>query len=84
MNLVEFITARADEDQTEAGSALWTAAKEILGYEAEIDREFGCCHSADEIARGKCHSVTPESVTGLVSIAAVWHGHPDYDERWRP
>ncbi len=56
---------------------------EIGAYEAEIDRETGCCHKAGEILAGKCH-LKPGRIDGLRHLAAIWSDHPDYREGWKP
>ena len=56
----------------------------IFQYEAKIDGEWGCCHSADAIRLGKCPSTPPEKIDALRVAVSVYSDHPDYDEEWQP
>ena len=42
----------------------------IFQYEAQIDGEWGCCHSADEIEAGKCRDTQPGGVEAIRLLAA--------------
>lgn len=53
-------------------------------YEAKIDGEWGCCHSADAIARGYCPDTKVDEIDILRRLAAVWSSHPDYRQEWAP
>lgn len=44
----------------------------ILTYEAKIDSEWGCCHSAEDIGRGKCPDTKPEDIPGLLALAEIY------------
>ncbi len=53
-------------------------------YEATIDGEWGCCHTAEEIASGRC-SATPVDEIVMLRLLALPHvEHPDYREEWKP
>ena len=56
---------------------------EVLRYEATIDGEWGCCHSASEIAAGKCRGAN-RGIPALQHMAAVDSDHPDYRQEWAP
>lgn len=58
--------------------------KAILRYEAKIDGEWGCCHSADEITAGRCEETNPNDITALRLLALPYARHPDYRDEWRP
>jgi hypothetical protein len=64
------------------------AKREILAfifqYEAKIDGEWGCCHSAGAIRLGECPETPPEKIDALRVAVAVYSDHPDYDEEWKP
>ena len=53
-----------------------------LAYEAKIDGEWACCHSAADIAAGRCPEISPDSIGILRDIAAVYSDHPDYRQEW--
>ena len=54
----------------------------VFAYEAKIDGEWACCHSADEIAAGSCPETRLDDITALRELAAIWVGHPDYRDEW--
>lgn len=54
----------------------------VLGYEAGIDGEFGCCHKADAIAEGECPENLVDDIEGLRMLAAPYAGHVDYLPEW--
>jgi hypothetical protein len=54
----------------------------LFKHAAQIDGEWGCCHSADEIKAGKCD--TPDLTDGLALLAAPFAEHPDYRPEWAP
>jgi len=56
----------------------------VLVYEQKIDGEWGCCHTAEEIAAGVCDDIDPDSIPALRHLAAIDSDHPDYDQRWKP
>ena len=56
----------------------------IWQYEAVTDGEWGDCHSAEQIAAGKCPDVDPDEVDGVRILAAVYSDHPDYQPEWKP
>ena len=41
----------------------------ILDYEAMIDGEFACSHSAKDIEAGKCRDTQPDEIGGVQIIA---------------
>jgi hypothetical protein len=57
---------------------------EVFRYEATIDAEWGCGHSAEAIRAGKCPDTDVGDIAALRVLAAVYADHPDYDEAWRP
>jgi hypothetical protein len=54
----------------------------VFAYEAKIDGEWACCHSAKEIAIGQCPETRPDDITALRELAAIWSDHPDYQDGW--
>jgi hypothetical protein len=56
----------------------------IFQYEAKIDGEWGCCHSAAAIRLGECPETPPEEIETLRVLAAVDSDHPDYNQAWKP
>lgn len=56
----------------------------VFGYEAKIDGEWGCRHSEEDIAAGRCEYTSVEGIEALRLIAAVWSDHPDYLSEWAP
>jgi len=56
----------------------------ILQYEAKVDGEWGCCHSAEQIAAGLCPDSVPGEIEGLRLLALPYDTHPDYDAAWAP
>lgn len=56
---------------------------EILGYESEIDAEFGCQHNAQQIGAGECRR-NPGRIMALRLMALPFDDHADYREDWRP
>lgn len=57
---------------------------EIFEYEATEDGEFGCCHSAEDIATRQCPGTDPDKLPALRLLALPYADHPDYREEWRP
>lgn len=56
----------------------------IFDYVATVDGEWGCGHTSEEIEAGRCPETNPDDIDGLRYLAAVYAGHPDYREEWRP
>lgn len=54
----------------------------IFRYEAKIDGEWGCCHSAEEIRAGACSEV--DEVEALTLLAQPYSDHPDFRPEWSP
>ena len=96
-DLLAFLNARLDEDERYLDSNrshLWTQRplrevtakraiiRAVFDYEATIDGEWGCGHSADDIAAGRCDS--PDQIEALRVLAAVYDDHPDYRTAWAP
>lgn len=54
----------------------------VFAYEAKIDGEWGCCHSAAGIAAGYCPEIEVDDVPALRELAAIWSDHPDYRDEW--
>jgi hypothetical protein len=57
---------------------------EVFAYEAKIDGEWGCCHTAEQIAAGKCPEIRPDEIPALRLLALPYAGKPGYQEEWRP
>ena len=55
---------------------------EILSYEATIDGEWGCGHTAEQIGHGECPRKEPSEIAGLRLLAVAWSDHPDHDKEW--
>lgn len=53
----------------------------ILGYEENIDGEWGCGHSAEQIAAGDCPRYDGLPIPGLWLLARPYLDHPDYPGR---
>jgi hypothetical protein len=64
-------------------AAMRAIVDEVFRYEAKIDSEWGCNHSADQIRRGEC-SDRPGDIPALRLIAAIDRDHPDFDPAWAP
>lgn len=56
----------------------------IFHYEAKIDGEWGDCHSAEDIAAGRCPYTSVDGIEALRVLASVWSDHPDYLTEWSP
>jgi hypothetical protein len=54
----------------------------ILAYEAKIDGEWGCCHSADAIGAGRCPEIDPNEIHALRLLAQPYAGWPGWREEW--
>lgn len=54
----------------------------VLEYEAKIDSEWGCSHTAGEIAAGSCRMTPAHEIEAFRVLAAVDDGHPDYRQEW--
>lgn len=54
----------------------------ILEYEAKIDGEWGCCHSAEQIESGECPEIPPDETEALRILAAPYAGRPGWREEW--
>ena len=98
MTLIGFLNARLDEDEKYLRSNrrhLWTerplrevtAKRAIIAatlqYEQKIDGEWGCCHSAADIADGYCGDINPDEIVLLRHLAAVYSDHEGYRDEWR-
>jgi hypothetical protein len=46
--------------------------------------EWGCCHTAEQIAAGKCPEIRPDEIPALRLLALPYAGKPGYQEEWRP
>lgn len=57
---------------------------EIFGYEAKIDGEWGCCHSAADIGAGKCPEIDINEIAALRILALPYAGRDGYRDEWRP
>jgi hypothetical protein len=56
---------------------------EILRYEAKIDSEWGCCHSAEAIAAGQCPETKPSDIPAIRLLAQPYAGRDGWREEWR-
>ena len=58
---------------------------EAFRYQAVIDGEWGCCHSAEAISAGLCPEQQPSDSRILRLLAQPFAGHPDHKgEDWAP
>jgi hypothetical protein len=57
---------------------------DVLGYESTIDGEWGCCHSGQQIADGKCPEIHPGKIPALRHMAFPYADRPGYRPEWRP
>ncbi len=57
---------------------------EILNFEARIDGEWGCCHSAEDIAAGLCPDPSYMFTAALRALALPFADRPGFREEWRP
>lgn len=53
-------------------------------YEAKIDGEWGCVHTAEEIAAGRCTETPVDQIKTLRLLALPFADHPEYREEWKP
>jgi hypothetical protein len=53
-----------------------------LRHLAVIDGEWGCCHSAEAIAAGRCPDNSPDQSEIIRQLAAPFAQHPDFDPAW--
>lgn len=64
------------------------AKRRLIGkigdYEAKIDGEWGCCHSAADILAGRCPETKVHEITALTLLALPYADRPGYQEEWRP
>jgi hypothetical protein len=76
-----FLSAMGDPfDDIKAKRELLDA---ILGYEATIDSEWGCVHSASQIAAGECPEIRPGDIPAIRVLAQPYAGQPGWREEWR-
>ena len=54
----------------------------VFEYEAKIDGEWGCCHSAESIKAGRCEDTDVNEIDALRVLAGAYIRHPDYDPAW--
>ena len=52
----------------------------LLDYEAAIDAEWGCCHSAADIAAGACPDRSLMWAAALKALARPYADRPDFPE----
>lgn len=57
---------------------------EAFLYEAKIDSEWGCCHTAEQIQAGECPETPPDEIEMLRALASAFEGRPGYQETWKP
>jgi hypothetical protein len=55
---------------------------EVLRYEAKIDGEWGCLHSAEQIGAGQCMEIRPSGVVAIRLLALPYAGRPGWREEW--
>lgn len=63
-------------------AALRVVVEHSLQSMATVDGEWGCCHSAEEIAKGNCLYEKPDKDEGIRAIASIWSGHETYRQEW--
>lgn len=57
----------------------------IFAYEATIDSEWGCGHSANEIRRGQCEATPVDEIPALRLLALPMAGREGYrQDLWAP
>lgn len=56
---------------------------EVFRYEERIDGEWGCCHSAEQIAAGECPERGPDNIPALRLLAVPYAGRDDFRAEWR-
>jgi len=54
----------------------------IFTYEAKIDGEWGCCHSAEDIRTGRCPDTKPDEIEGVRLLAGIWSDHESFRAEW--
>jgi hypothetical protein len=57
---------------------------QVLNYEAKIDGEWGCCHSAEQIGQGLCPDSIARDTPAFRLLALPYAGRPGYRDEWRP
>jgi len=75
-----FVSPKRWRDEVEAKRKLIDA---VLDYEATIDGEWGCCHSAEQIAAGRCGETSPDEIDALRLLAQPYADRPGWREEWR-
>lgn len=85
-SLTEWIDATERNARADYGPwAEWTAAgcaadrkliDEILRYEAKIDGEWGCCHTAEQIRAGLCWETSVNAIPALQALAERYGVQP--------
>lgn len=95
-DLLVFLRARLDEDEANAEkyprrkrALLEVTAKRrlitvVLRGESRIDGEWGCSHSAEEIAANQCYSTNVNNIEGLQLLALPYEDHAEYNQEWFP
>jgi len=75
--------ARHDPERVQSRSAaIRTIIEDRLVLLEQIDNEWGCCHSANQIRRGECKDNPLGSDSAFRALAAIYRDHPDYDTTW--
>lgn len=79
----DFLTPSAVVAECAAKRALIDQQYEYL---AVIDAEWACCHTAAAIRSGECriYDNPVRDTPILVTLAAVYKGHPEYKAEWTP
>jgi hypothetical protein len=57
--------------------------EEVFQYEAKIDGEWSCCHSAGNIAAGLCPNTPVDEITALRILAQPFADRDDFREEWK-
>lgn len=94
MNLLEFVYARLDDEFERASrrspDALdeWKVKRQLIALlfrrlEA-VDGEWGCGHTASQIAQGLCEDTPLSSIPELRWMAWPSRQHSDFEDRWMP
>lgn len=96
MTIVEFLTARLDEDEADLDNEPYDAcyrdlrfgAADIAAKRRILERWQYRWQEAGDATEQRMHSMFASQATGLGNavylLAEVYSNHPDYREEWRP
>lgn len=68
---MSFLRNRINQQSHVRNNALTSVVDSILGYEANSDDEFGCCHDPVDIEFGECQRIDPDAVPALHSLVTL-------------